>query len=137
MTVFGLKDFMSGIIGLIIFLLGAIPILEDLNVVNLGVSNFLNNINWFIGALPYILAIAGFYLLIEAIIEISNSNAAGTISFIVGALIMVLGILPILYHFGIGPAWFSMGFLANPWIYRIIFMIEGIFLMLATFAMEY
>ena len=97
----------------------------------------IQKIYWFIAALPYILAIAGFYLLIESIMEISNSNSAGTISFLIGSIIMILGLLPVLHGFGIGPEWFSMGFISNPWIYRIIFMVEGIFLMIATFAMEF
>lgn len=136
MTVFGFKEAMSGILGLAIFSLGLIPILEDFGIVSFGISNFLKT-GWFIAALPYILAIAGFYLLIEAIIEISNSNSAGMMSFIIGSVVMVLGLLPVLHGFGIGPEWFSMGFLSNPWIYRIIFMVEGLFLMIATFAMEF
>ncbi len=129
------KDWMSGFIGLIVFSLGAIPLLEGFNVFNLGISQILHT-GWFIAIVPYILAIAGFYLLIESIIEITNSNSIGYMSFLVGAVVMAVGTLPVLHTFGIGPDWFSLGFLSNPIIYQILFMVEGLFLMIAAFAME-
>lgn len=85
-------------------------------------------------AVPYILAILGFYLAVESIIELTNSNHIGWLSFFIGLAIMVVGLLPALQAFGIGPGLF--GITLNPLVYHIVFVIEGVFLMIAMFAME-
>ena len=48
---------------------------------------------------------------------------------------MTLGILQVLHKFKIGPEWFALPFI-NETAYYIIFVIEGVFLMIAMFAME-
>jgi hypothetical protein len=73
--------------------------------------------------------------MINSVIEITNSNAVGWISFLIAVIVMAAGILQSLYNFSIGPSWFALGFIKET-IYYIIFTIEGIFLMIATFAME-
>jgi hypothetical protein len=47
-------------------------------------------------------------------------------------------VLPILFGFGIGPAFFKLDFLGSftKYLYNIIFMAEGLFLMIAMVAME-
>lgn len=134
-----LRDWVSFFVGLVLFLLGLVPLLEQFNIVAWGFSDFLSQV-WFAAILPYIVAIAGFYLLIEAIEEIINSSSMGWISFIVGGILMLLGSAPILAGYGILPATFAFqGLLSGTIglvIYRMIFIVEGIFLMIATFAME-
>lgn len=134
-----LRDWVSFFVGLALFVLGLVPLLEQFNVIAWGFSTFLSQ-SWFVAALPYIAAIAGFYLLIEAIEEIINSSSIGWISFGIGAILMVVGLLPILANYGILSSAFSLqGMLsgaAGLLIYRIIFIVEGIFLIIATFAME-
>ena len=119
------RDWISGIVGVIIFLLGLLPML--------GKFTFLNNLP--VSLLTWIVAGAGFYLAINSIIEITNSNIVGWWSFGVAIAVLVIGLFPLLHGFGIGPAWFEF-----PWLkgtaYNIIFIIEGVFLMIATFAME-
>ena len=51
-----------------------------------------------------------------------------------GIAIMVVGVLPALQSFGIGPGLFGLELPIL--VYHIIFVIEGLFLMIAMFAME-
>ena len=119
------KDWISGLVGLIIFLLGLLPMI--------GYLTFLNDLTP--SLLIWIVAGAGFYLAINSIIEITNSNIVGWWSFGVAITVLVIGLLPLLHSFGIGPAWFEFNWL-NRKAYDVIFIIEGFFLMIATFAME-
>lgn len=132
------KDWISFFIGIIITALGLIPLLETYTALQLGFSAFLSQ-GWFMSAIPFIVAIAGFYLLVESVREIANSSSIGWMSFWIGAAIMIVGAMPVLANFGIGPAWFALPFLsgeAGLLIYRLLFIVEGIFLTIATFAME-
>lgn len=127
------KDWMSGLVGVIVLLAGLIPILERFTTLNLGVSNLLSS-SAVLAALPFILAILGFYLAIESVIELTNSNHIGWLSFLIGVAVMVIGILPALNSLGVGPGLFGVEL---PMIvYNVIFVVEGVFLMIAMFAME-
>ena len=119
------RDWISGLLGLIIFSLGLLPLL--------GYFPFLNDLAP--SLLAWIVAGAGFYLAINSIIEITNSNIVGWWSFGVAIAVLAIGIFPLLHSFGIGPAWFEFNWL-NRKAYDVIFVIEGFFLMIATFAME-
>lgn len=119
------SDWISGIVGLVIFLLGLMPML--------GKFTFLNE--WPVPLLIWIVAGAGFYLAVNSIREITNSNIVGWWSFGVAITVLIIGLLPLLHSFSIGPAWFEFSWL-NRTVYNIIFIIEGFFLMVATFAME-
>ena len=120
-----MRDWISGLVGAVIFLLGLLPIL--------GKFEFLNNLP--ASLLTWIVAGAGLYLAVNSIIEITNSNIVGWWSFIVAIAVLVIGFFPLLHSFGIGPSWFEFKWLSMT-AYNIIFIIEGIFLMIATFAME-
>ena len=120
-----MRDWISGLIGALIFLLGLMPVL--------GKFTFLNNLP--VSLLTWIVAGAGFYLMINSIIEITNSNIVGWWSFVIAITVLIIGLLPLLHSFGIGPAWFEFKWLSRT-SYNIIFIIEGFFLMIATFAME-
>jgi len=120
-----MRDWISGLVGAIIFLLGLMPML--------GYLKFLNDISATL--LTWIVAIAGLYLMVNSIIEITNSNIIGWWSFGIAIAVMLIGLFPILHGFGIGPSWFEFRWLSRT-VYNIIFIIEGIFLMIATFAME-
>ncbi len=120
-----MRDWISGLIGAIIFLLGLLPLL--------GKFEFLNNLP--VSLLTWIVAGAGLYLAMNSIIEITNSNIVGWWSFGVAITVLIIGLFPLLHSFGTGPAWFQFNWL-NKTVYNIIFVIEGVFLMIATFAME-
>ena len=119
------RDWISGLVGALIFLLGLMPIL--------GKFTFLGGLP--ITLLIWILAGAGFYLAINSIIEITNSNIVGWWSFIIAISILLIGLFPLLHSFGVGPGWFEFSWLTRT-AYNILFIIEGAFLMIATFAME-
>ncbi len=127
------KDWISGFIGGIVFLAGLLPLGETLGIIDLGISNIFSS-GAFMTAIPFILAILGFYLAVESVIELTNSNHIGWLSFLIGVAVMIIGLLPALGSIGIGPGLF--GFELPMTVYHIIFMIEGIFLMIAMFAME-
>ena len=120
-----MRDWISGAVGAVIFLLGLMPML--------GYLTFLNDLPATL--MIWIVAGAGLYLAVDSIIEITNSNIVGWWSFGVAIAVLVIGLFPLLHSFGIGPAWFEFNWL-NRTAYNIIFIIEGFFLMIATFAME-
>ncbi|MBI2653683.1 hypothetical protein HYX02_02615 [Candidatus Woesearchaeota archaeon] len=119
------RDWISGIVGTIIFLLGLMPLM--------GKFTFLNNLP--VSLLTWIVAGAGFYLMVNSVVEITNSNIVGWWSFGVAVTVLIIGLFPLLHSFGIGPAWFQFKWLGRS-VYNVVFVIEGIFLMIATFAME-
>lgn len=127
------KDWFSGLMGVIVLGLGLIPILESMKVLNLGVTAIFAS-SWVLVALPFVIAGLGFYLALESIIELTNSNHIGWMSFFIGVAVMLIGLLPALATFNIGPGLF--GLTLPPLVYYVIFVIEGIFLMIAMFAME-
>jgi hypothetical protein len=120
-----MRDWISGLIGTVIFLLGLFPLI--------GKFEFLNNLPVYL--LTWIVAGAGLYLLMNSLIEITNSNIVGWWSFGVAITVLIIGLLPLLHSFEIGPAWFEFKWLSRT-AYNVIFVIEGFFLMIATFAME-
>ena len=125
------KDWISGLVGLIIFCLGLFPLL----------NGFGTGPEWFsmssvsAGIFSWIAAVGGFYLIINSVIEITNSNIVGGISFFTALAITAIGVLKIFGDAGrltgfLGMAWVS------PIIFQILFIALGLFLMIATFAME-
>lgn len=126
-----LKDWISFFVGAVVFLLGFLPILSK---IGSGASWF--SLNFLpIAIFSYIAAAAGFYLMIESIIEITNSNIIGWWSFIIACIVLAIGVPPMLNSFGAGPSWFAFPWLSQT-IYHIVFMVEGVLLMIACFAME-
>src|SRR3989338_5648019 len=119
------RDWISGLVGAVIFLLGLLPLI--------GRFESLNNLP--VSLLTWIVAGAGLYLAVNSIIEITNSNIVGWWSFGVAIAVLIIGLFPLLHTFSIGPSWFEFNWL-NRAAYNIIFIIEGIFLMIDTFAME-
>ena len=119
------RDWISGAIGAVIFLLGFLPLWYK--------SALFDNLP--VSLLTWVVAGAGLYLAMNSIIEITNSNIVGWWSFGVAIAVLIIGLFPLLHTFGIGPAWFEFNWL-NRTAYNIIFIIEGVFLMIATFAME-
>ena len=120
-----MRDWLSGAFGLVIFLLGLLPII--------GKFDFLNSLP--VSLLTWIVAGAGFWLAYSSIVEITNSNVVGWWSFGVAITVLVIGLFPLLHTFGVGPEWFAFKWLGRT-VYNIIFIVEGFFLMIATFAME-
>lgn len=129
------KDWLSGLVGAAVFAAGLLPLLAKFGI----------GPTWFVlgflsaGILKYLVAGFGLYLIINSLIEITNSNAIGWMSALVAVVVILAGLLPTLAVFNVGPAWFALGFLSSATmllIYQVLFMVEGLFLMIAAFAME-
>ena len=117
------RDWIVGVIGVII---GAIGLLSLLKILPLELSR---------GALIWISTIAAIILLYAAIIEITNSNIMGTVSLIIGGIALIFSLLPALNSLGILGNWAAFGWVGET-IYKLILVVEGVFLAMATFAME-
>ena len=83
----------------------------------------------------WIAAVFGLLLLYASIVEITNSNVMGTVSIIIAAVALVISLLPALNSIGWLGAWAEFKWIGD-FIYRILLVVEGIFLVIATFAME-
>lgn len=128
---FTAKDFISGIVGILLFFIGLFPLLKSF-----GIGPEWYALHWLpVQLFSYIVAGAGFFLAMDSIREILNSNKIGMWSFGIAVVVLVIGLFPLLKSFGIGPEWFAFPWLTQQ-IYQIIFIIEGVFLFIAAFAME-
>ena len=122
------SDWIAGLVGAVVFCLGLFPLL---GAIGKGPA-------WFAFQLPvallaWIVMIGGFYLIVNAIIEITNSNILGWITGVVALIITVTGVLSVLGKAGKITGFFAMSWI-SPIFYYVIFVILGIFLMIATFA---
>jgi len=129
------KDIVSFIVGAILFALGLLPLLSKL-----GVGPAWFNVWSFLPAtiIAWVVAVGALYLVVDSVIEITNSSAVGFVSIIIAFICLLVGVLPILAGFGIGPSFFALGFLGpvTDYLFNIVFMLEGLFLMIAMIAME-
>jgi hypothetical protein len=129
------KDIISFIAGALLFALGILPLLQSF-----GIGPGWFNVWGFLPVtiISWIVAVGALYLVIDSVIEITNSSAIGFISIIVAFICLLIGILPVLHNFGIGPEFFALGFLGSftKYLYNVVFMAEGLFLMLAMIFME-
>src|SRR3989338_6714134 len=98
-----MRDWISGAVGLTIFLLGLLPLI--------GKFTFLNNLP--ASLVTWIVAGAGLYLAVNSIIEITNSNVVGWWSFGTAVAVLIVGLFTLLYTFGIGPEWFAFKWIAR------------------------
>lgn len=126
-----MRDWVSGGVGLVVFSFGLLPILGKLGI---GPEWF-NLVSLPVQVLGYIAALAGAYLVMNSIIEITNSNIIGWWSFITAALITAVGLLNVLGQFGKVTGLLAMEWVTQP-VFQAIFIVLGVFLMIATVAME-
>jgi len=126
-----MRDWISFFTGALVAVTGILPLL---NMAGIGPS-------WFaldfmpISILLYMVAGAGMYLLINSFIEITNSNVVGWISLLIALVIGAIGVFKVLGGFGIGPEFFTLSFIPDI-VYKVFLAVEGLFLMIACFAME-
>ena len=112
-----MRDWISGLVGVVVGLLGLLPLIEYAAFLNLSPD-----------VLRWIVVVAGIYLAWNSIIEVTNSNIVGWWSFGVAIISLIIGLLPSIpwFHFGVFGSTF----------YNVDLVIEGLFLIIATFAME-
>ncbi len=114
------------IVGFLILALGIIPLLNGWGVIGFTLPGFLSGIVMKI--VHYIIAALGLWLLIDAFMEDSHMRM---ITLLVALAVLAVGIIPLLNTFGV--IGFTIPFLTVA-LYNIIFVIEGIFLIIAAFA---
>ena len=122
------SDWIAGLVGVVVFCLGLFPLLGAMG----------KGPAWFAFQLPvallaWIVMIGGFYLIINAIVEITNSNILGWITGLVAVIITVTGVLSVLGKGGKITGFFAMAWIPQS-LYYAIFLVLGFFLMIATFA---
>lgn len=116
----------SMIIGIILTAMGAIPLLNQFGVIGFG----LGPLSGVIARIAqYILAAAGLMLFVEAWFE---DDFIWKITITAGILFFGIGLVPLLNSFGL--IGFTIPFLSVT-VYNVIFVIEGVLLMLAFFFM--
>ena len=118
-----MRDWAIGLIGLAI---GALGVLSLIKILPFELSRTL---------MIWVAALAGIILLYASIVEITNSNIMGTVSLIAAGVILIISLLPLFNSFGWFGSWAEFKWLSDI-IYKIALVIEGAFLMIATFAME-
>ncbi|RMF56152.1 hypothetical protein D6745_00180 [Candidatus Woesearchaeota archaeon] len=116
------KDWFTLILGLILLVLGVIPFLNKFGIVSFGL-NFLPIMQF----VSYIISIAALWLIIEGFME---DEGVKIITIIVGLIILAIGVIPLLNSFGVIS--FAIPFLSVT-LYNIIFILEGILLVIAAF----
>ena len=129
------KDILSFIAGVLLFALGLLPLLNSF-----GIGPGWFNVWQFlpVTVLSWIVAVGALYLVIDSVIEITNSSSIGFVSIIVAFICLLIGVMPILHGFSIGPQFFALDFLGafSKYLFNVVFMLEGLFLMIAMVAME-
>jgi hypothetical protein len=125
------RDTISAVIGLILLAFGLIPLLNTMAVIKWNLPGFLLNMP--MGVLVWVVAIAGFYILIDGFIE-PPMHIFHWLLIISGLIMMVVGLIPILHSFGtIG---FTIPGMDSLIIYWVIIGLEGLGLVIAGTTMH-
>ena len=111
-------------VGLLLLLLGGIPLLSGLGVIPFALPAFLSNLVTTLAV--YILAAAGIFLLVDAWGEWGEH--IGTISLVVGLVVIAVGIVHVLGVFGVMPQLIRLSAKA----YNILFVAEGLLLFIGS-----
>lgn len=124
------KNWSALIIGLLLMALGIIPMLQQFKIITW--ATFLTG-NWLITIAPYLLAAGGIYLLIDSFME---DDTMRIVSILVSLVVIAVGVIDVLNKFKI--IGFGIPFLEGSLgtiIYLSLFILEGLFLFIAAFAM--
>jgi len=119
------RHWASFIAGAVIFTLGLLPLINE-------APAFLNNV---LGQIAiYIIAFGGLYVIVDSFFEYTFHSGVFITSFLVGLVVFGVGLVTILNQMGkltfhILPPQLSV-------LYYILFMLEGLFMMLAAFFMD-
>jgi len=126
------RDTISFIVGLILAAFGIIPLLNGFGVMSFNLPGFLLNLP--VSVLVWIIAVAGVYIVIDGVIE-PPMHIFHWALIVGGLILLVVGLIPILYGFGVIP--FTVPFLGeNLIVYQILIAVEGLFLAIAGLTMH-
>jgi hypothetical protein len=125
------RDNISLVVGLVLFIVGLLPLLKQFNILPFGLPGFLSGL---IGSIFFwIIAIAGIYIIVDGLIEPAG-HMIHTVLLIAGFVFVLVGLIPILAQFGV--IGFNIPFLKNLVVYNLILVIEGVMLMAAGLTMR-
>ena len=116
-------------LGIVLFVLGGLPLLNTTGVIAFTLPAALTGL--IAKIVLYLCALGGIWLLIDAFWEDASDTTRYT-SLIVGLIVLVIGTIPLLNQFGV--IGFSIPVLSMT-IYNVIFLVEGILLMWGAFQM--
>lgn len=121
------RHWISFFVGLLIFLLGLFPLI--------GKSNWIPLHDTIFGVVAaYIVAFAGLYIIVDSFFEFTFHSGIGITTLLIGLVVCALGVIVVLDNMGV-VAWGVSGWL-SPIIYQVLFILEGLFLMIACFIMD-
>ena len=127
----GGRSAFSFIIGIILLIVGLVPLLNQWGILGFQLPEFVNTL---LGTgIIYILAFVGLFTIIDGFMEGGFTEPWGLISIVIGLIVLVLGIIPLLASFGVIS--FSIPFLTLT-VYKVIFSIEGIVAIIGAFAQQ-
>jgi hypothetical protein len=125
------RDWISFFAGLILLVVGVLPLLKYFKVISFGLPGFLGGL--MASIFFWIIAVAGLYIIIDGLIEPAG-HALHIALMVLGVVFVIVGLIPILYSFKV--IGFTIPFLSNLVVYNIIITVEGIMLMSAGFTMR-
>ncbi|PLW79558.1 hypothetical protein C0585_07230 [Candidatus Woesearchaeota archaeon] len=122
------NNWISLFLGFLLTALGILPMLNGIGVIPFGLPSFMSG---FWGSIISLIVFAGVgaYLLIDSFFE---DDAIFWITFVMSIIILLVGVLGILGNFGV----LAIAVPQLALIYQLIFLIEGILLIIAAFAMN-
>lgn len=119
----------SLILGLLLLVLGTIPLLNQMGVIGFSLPAFLTGL--IAKIFLYLAALGGVWLLFDAFYE-DASDIMRWSSVLFGLVVLAAGVIPLLNQFGV--IGFGLPFL-NMTIYNVLFTLEGILLVIGSFSM--
>ncbi len=119
------RHWTSFFVGVVIFALGLLPLIGK-------APAFLNNVLGQVAV--YIVAFGGLYIIVDSFFEFTFHSGVGIATLLVGLVIFGLGLITILH--GMGVLAFHLLSQKFGVVYSILFMLEGLFLMLGCFMMD-
>jgi hypothetical protein len=120
------RDTISFFVGVLLFAVGLLPLLIRFGVLDWKLPEFMTSLPFSVAI--WIIAVAGFYIIIDGFIEPPAHNLHWFL-IVAGVVLFVVGLLPILYNFGV--LGFNLGsLLSNLIVYQSLITLEGILLMI-------
>ena len=123
-----IRHWLSFFTGLIIFLLGLFPLIGKESWLGPLSSSVIGKIAVFI------IAFGGLYIIIDSFFEFTFHSGVGIATLLIGLAVFGLGLVSILHSMDVIS--FGFAFLEIAIVWQILFLMEGLFLMLGCFIMD-
>lgn len=121
-----IRHWMSFAVGIVIFLLGLLPLIGQASLIPFYGSASIT-------VLAFIVAFGGLYIIIDSFFEMMFHTMTGIVTMVVGFIVAAIGTVVVLSDLGVLA--FNIPFL-HAIIFYVLFILEGLFLMIATFVMD-